>query len=225
MKQVIVISGGSSGLGRVIAEQLSGSNSVIILSPTKEKLAGVAGEIGCDYRVCDIANNDQVTEVVNSIIDDYSRIDCLINCSGLYTIGPIEENSAEDIQKTVNINVTGTLLLTRAVIPTMKNNKRGTIITIIDQGGLYGRSNQVVHRTTKFAQSGMVKSMQSELSPSGIRVMGIYPGKIATTEQMGTDAYFDDAIDNKEVAKLVGYILSTDTSVVFPEVGIKHIDN
>jgi len=109
----------------------------------------------------------------------------------------------------------------------MKKRKSGLIINIVSQAGLYGKAERSVYTASKFALTGFTKCMQPELAPFGIRVTGLYPGKMNTSffEKVGIKKGTEDAADPEKVAETIKYIIEADENIVFPEVGIKHIDN
>jgi len=83
MKKVIVITGGSDGLGKTLTEHLSKENDVIIFATNKEKLIDMANDNNCNYKVCDVSNYSLVEKCINEIIEKYGKIDILINNAGL----------------------------------------------------------------------------------------------------------------------------------------------
>ena len=85
MNKIIVITGGSDGLGKAIAKQLS-NEKVIIVSNNEDKLIGVSKELNCDYKVCDVTDYNQVENTINGIIDEYGKIDVLINIMGVIVL-------------------------------------------------------------------------------------------------------------------------------------------
>lgn len=227
MQKIVVISGGSSGLGKAMAASISSDHRVIILSPNKAKVSPVARAIGCDFEVCDIGSYKSVRTAIKNIIGKYKKIDCLINNAGIWIEGELMENSADRVQEVMRINATGTILLTKEVIPQMKKQKQGLIIMINSQGGLYGKAERSVYTASKWALTGFTKSLQMELSKYGIRVTGLYPGKMKTNlfKRIGIKKDMADALEPEEVARLVKFILSLPSHVVLPEVGVKHIKN
>ena len=84
MKKVILISGGSDGLGRVVAEYLAKEYHVVILSPSVKKLTKVAKELAVDCVVADVTDYNSLQNVVKQIVEKYGRIDCLINNAGVW---------------------------------------------------------------------------------------------------------------------------------------------
>lgn len=225
MKKVVVISGGGDGLGKEIAKTLSPNNIVVILIRKKDQAVKVSSEIGCSFEICDVTDPKQIENAVQNIIKKHKKIDCVVNNAGVWIEGELEGNKAEDIKKAIEINTTGVIFLSKAVIPTMKKQKSGLIINIISQAGIYAKAKRTVYNASKWAITGFTKSLQPELADYGIRVTGIYPGKLSTRlfKKAGIEKDMIDAIGPDQVAKTIEFILSFDNSVVFPEVGIKHI--
>lgn len=220
--KTILISGGSDGLGKAMAAQLAQNHKVIILAQDAEKLQKAAEELGCDYQVCDVRDNAQIEQAAQKV----GAIDCLINNAGLWIQGPLEENDPQYIQKVLEVNTLGTINLTRAVLPAMKQQGSGLIINVISQGGLHAKANHSVYAASKWAITGFTKALQAELSPAGIGVTGLYPGKLKTDffAKAGIEKNMSNGLDVAAVAKTVEFIVEADSPAVFPEVGIKHID-
>lgn len=227
MKKVIVISGGTDGLGKSIAQTLSPKHTVVILSPHEDKLKNVSSELSCDYVICDVSSYSSCLEACNIIIKKYTRIDCLINNAGIWIEGDLESNDPDKIQEVVNTNTLGVIFLTKAVIQFMKKESKGLIINIISQAGLYAKSQRSIYTATKWAISGFTKCMQPELAQYGISVTGMYPGKMNTRmfEKMGIHKDMHDSLEPDDVARTIEFILTFDTNTNFPEIGIKNVHN
>ncbi len=227
MDKVVVISGGSDGIGYEIAKMLSKNNKVIILAKNKEKTEKASKTLACDYFVCDVSDYSAIAKAVEQITKKYKRVDCLVNNAGIWIEGPIDTNDPEQISSVINVNTLGTIYLTRAIVPQMKKQKEGIIINIISQAGIYASSERSVYSASKFAITGFTKSILPELSKFGIRVTGIYPGKMNTKlfEKVGIKKQMNNALEPSEIAKAVDFILSLDKKTVIPELGIKNIEN
>lgn len=225
MKKVIIISGGSDGLGRRIASVLAPRHHVLIVSARREKLEKVAQSLGCDYATCDVRDSAAVMQVVEGAYRKYGRIDCLINSAGIWIEGKLEENDPEKIRETLEVNTLGVILLTRAVVPFMKKQAHGLILNINSQNGLQGRSERSVYSASKWAITGFTKSLQLELAKHGITVTGIYPGKMKTKlfEKAGVQKDMSDGLEPDVVAKIVEFVVSLDSTVMLTELGVKHI--
>lgn len=227
-KKVVLITGGSDGLGKSVAKRLSDNNyRVIILSPTPDKLKTAAKELNCDYIVANVSDFSIMTLAVAEIIKKYGRLDCLVNNAGLWIEGELDNNNPEDIEKVIKVNNLGVLFASKAVIPQMKVQKSGLIININSQGGFYAKGERSVYSAAKWGITGFTKSLQSELAKYGIGVTGIYPGKMKTQmfEKMGIQKDMKDGLDPDEVAKVIEFLLNLNPLTVVPEIGIKYITN
>lgn len=227
MKKVIVISGGSSGLGKSIAKKLTKENVVVILSHDKEKIASAAREINCDYEVCDVRSYENCEQAVKRVVNKLGRIDCLINSAGLWIEGKLEENNSEKIQEVFEVNTLGTIFLTKAAVTLMKGKNSGLVINVISQAGFYARVERSVYTATKWAITGFTKAIQPELASYGIGITGLYPGMIQTElfEKAGVKKDMSNGLNPAEIARVVEFLLSFPPTTIFPEIGIKNINN
>jgi uncharacterized protein len=222
---VVVITGGSDGVGKEIARTLATEYTVVIIADSEEKLKNTALELKCDYTLCDVTNPKSIDDTVATILAKYQYIDCLVNSAGVWIEGEIETNSVEAIQKVIAVNTLGTVFFTRAVVHSMKDRKKGKIVNIISGAGLKAKPKRSVYTASKYAVTGFTESMQQELAPFGITVTGVYPGKLNTKlfEKQGITKLMDDALDPKEVAKTVSFILSLPDTTVIPKITVQHI--
>lgn len=223
MKKLILISGGSDGLGRAMAAKLSKRYRVVILSSDEEKTIRTAKEIGCDFCVVDVADYEQLRQAVVSIIKKYKKIDCLINNAGLWIEGSLETNDPERIKRVMDVNATGTIFLTRAVLPHMKKAKKGKIINVISQAGLYAKAERSVYNASKWAITGFTKSLAADLTGSGVTVSGFYPGAMKTKLfiKAGSKRDVSDAMKLPDVVRAIEFIMETPEALTIPELGIK----
>lgn len=221
--KTVLITGGSDGLGKAIAARLASKYKVVIVSTNEDKLKAVAEELGCAYKICDVRDYSQAARTIAEI----GAIDCLINNAGLWTQGPLDENDPERIHEVLEVNTLGVINMTKAVIPIMKQQQAGLIININSQAGLYAKAERGVYTASKWAITGFTKAIQPELAPHGIAVTGIYPGMMKTDmfNKMGIEKDMSKGLDTEEVAKTIEFLLSFDKPTMFPEIGIKHIDN
>ena len=227
MKKVIVITGASDGLGKTLTESLSKENNVIALATTEEKLQKVAEDNNCNYKVCDVSDYHQVEKCTNEIIEEFGKIDILINNAGLWIQEKLEENDEKRIHDVIDVNLLGVIYMTKAVIPIMKKNQDGIIININSQAGINHKAERVVYNASKWGVTGFSKSLQDEVAKYGIRVTDILPGMLKTDmfNKMNIKKNMENGLDTKEVARLVKFIIDTPKDVMIPEVGIKNINN
>lgn len=227
MKKVIVITGASDGLGKTLTESLSKENNVIALATTEEKLQKVAEDNNCNYKVCDVSDYHQVEKCTNEIIEEFGKIDILINNAGLWIQEELEENDEKRIHDVIDVNLLGMIYMTKAVIPIMKKNQDGIIININSQAGINHKAERVVYNASKWGVTGFSKSLQDEVAKYGIRVTDILPGMLKTDmfNKMNIKKNMENGLDTKEVARLVEFIIDTPKDVMIPEIGIKNINN
>ena len=227
MKKTIVITGGSDGLGKTLATTLSNDNNVIILATNEEKLKNVADQINCKYKVCDVRDYNTVENIINDIVNEFGKIDVLINNAGLWIQEELDSNDSERIQAVVDVNFLGVINCSKAVIPSMKQNKDGLIININSQAGINHKAERVVYNATKWGVTGFTKSLQDELAKYGIRVTNVMPGMMKTDmfKKLNIEKNMANGVDTKEVARLISFIIDTPADVMIPEVGIKNINN
>ena len=227
MKKVIVITGGSDGLGKTLTSFLSKDNDVIILATNEDKLKGVASENNCEYKVCDVKDYTLIESTIEDIINKFGKIDVLINNAGLWIQEELDYNESDRIHSVVDVNLLGVINCSKAVIPFMKQNKTGLIININSQAGINHKAERVVYNATKWGVTGFSKSLQDEVAKYGIRVTNVMPGMMKTDmfSKMNIEKNMANGVDTKEVARLIQFIIDTPSDVMIPEVGIKNINN
>lgn len=221
---VILITGGSDGLGKVIAQHLNASHKVVILSRNQEKLEKTAAEIGCQWVQADVTQPSEVAEAVREVLTWHPQIDVLINCAGRLIDGLLENYEPYEIEQVIQVNILGVMYMTRAVLPRMKLLGKGKIITIGSQAGLRGRKSRSVYTATKWAVRGFSASLQEEVAQNGISVSVINPGLMQTDllKKAGvTGESLETGLHPDSVAALVKVIVESPESVTIPELGVK----
>ncbi len=187
--KIVVVTGGGQGIGRCIAAEYAKRKAVVVIcSRTKPDLDKAAEEIRssgghCKAYAADVSDARKLKQFFDDVIKKYGRIDVLINCAGIYgPIGPLEENDMGQWEKTIQINLLGTVHCTRYVIPVMKKQGKGKIINLCG-GGVGGpdlKSNLSAYITSKAAIAGYTEAMANELRDYNIQVNAISPGAVNT---------------------------------------------
>jgi len=149
----------------------------------------------------------------------------LINNAGIWIEGFLEDNQFEQIKKTIEVNLLGSIYLTKLVIPIMKKQRSGDIVFINSQAGLTVKPKRSVYNATKWGLNGFSKSLQKELVSFNIRVFNIYPGKMKTSlfEKASVEKDLSDAFDPKYLAKLIKEVILLPKEIVVSELGIKNL--
>jgi short-subunit dehydrogenase len=176
MGKVILIAGGSSGIGKKCAEYLAGLGHTVY-GTSRQPITDIL-----TYTILqmDVTSTTSIHAAVKNVMDREKRIDVLINNAGIGIGGSIEEFSDEEIRKQFDTNFFGSLNMIREVIPYMRKNNNGLIINISSLGGIMGLPFQGIYSATKFAIEGLSEALRMELHHTGIKVVLINPGDFKT---------------------------------------------
>ncbi|WP_458721425.1 SDR family oxidoreductase [Candidatus Nitrosocosmicus sp. R] len=185
--KVIIITGASSGIGYRTALTLSGEGATIVagarrvdkLESLKQAVKAQNGEILINQ--LDVTKREECTNLANSAIDKYGRIDVLINNAGLMPLSFVKNLKIDEWDRMVDVNIKGVLYSTASVIPHMLANKSGHIVNISSIAGRLVFPAGSVYCATKHAVTAFSEGLRQELSQrSNIRVTCIEPGVVAT---------------------------------------------
>ena len=182
-----VVTGGSVGLGFAMAAGLASAGANIMLV-NRNAGAGnkAAKELSSDYGTkiisfsADVSDESKIEAMAQSAFSAFGQIDILINSAGINIRGPINELKLADFSKVMDINVTGTWLCSKAVIPYMKKKGSGKIINLASTLGLVGLANRTPYASSKGAIVQMTRALALELAPFNINVNAICPGPFLT---------------------------------------------
>lgn len=183
VQRVWCVTGASRGLGREIAlAALASGDAVVATARSKDSLQQAfpdAGERLLTVQL-DVRDEASAAAVVEAALAHFGRIDVLVNNAGYGLVGAIEESSARQVSEIFSTNVDGLLNVTRAVLPVMRQRRRGCIVNISSQGGFAAALGSGVYAATKFAVEGLSEALSLELRPFGIDVMIVEPGVFRT---------------------------------------------
>jgi NADP-dependent 3-hydroxy acid dehydrogenase YdfG len=188
MNKTIFITGATSGFGKAIAEKFAAENwNCIITGRRKERLDEIGSALSSNQNIkilpliFDVSKRDEVLTAVNNLKDEWRNIDVLVNNAGLAAgREPIDEGSLDDWEAMIDTNVKGLLYASKAIIPLMKENKRGHIINIGSTAGKEVYKDGNVYCASKFAVNAISQAQRIDLLPHKIKVTCINPGAAET---------------------------------------------
>ncbi|TQC44609.1 SDR family oxidoreductase [Rhodococcus sp. WS4] len=179
--KVVIVTGGSSGLGRATAELMVAEGAKVVIAdvnplPGKE----VAAEIGADFVQTDVGDSAAVVALVDGVKERFGGLDVMCNNAGVVTNVPLLDTTDGDFERMVAVNFGGAFYGTRAAGRVMAEQGHGVIVNTASNGGWCPTEGMAVYGGTKAAIVSMSKSCAIELAPKGVRVNTISPGTMLT---------------------------------------------
>lgn len=176
-----LVTGGSSGIGREIAHQLTQRGAkVVICGRDREKLDAVASEIGAVGIAADVSVEEQAVSLVGETIARLGDYNVLVNNAGFGSFAPLLETTAAEMERVFATNVLGAMVVARESARWFVKRNRGNIINISSSAGRRGFAGGTAYVASKFALSGMTECWRAELRKSNVRVMQIDPSEVQT---------------------------------------------
>ena len=182
-KKVWFITGCSTGLGRDLAEVLLDQGYRVVATARRlDSIADLAERFPDKARIAalDVTDRDQISAAVEKAIEEFGRIDVLVNNAGYGLLGAIEEPSTDQIRAQFDTNVFGAVDVMRAVLPQMRRQKSGHILNMSSVAGFIASGSAGYYAATKFALEALSEALAQESADHGIRVTIVEPGPFRT---------------------------------------------
>jgi len=234
MDKVILITGASSGIGEGIARELGNAGAKVLLGARRlERIEAIAAEISnhggiAEARELDVTNRVSMAEFVQTALDNWGRVDVLINNAGIMPLSPLAAGKQDEWERTIDVNIKGVLWGIGAVLPVMEAQGYGQIINLGSIGALSVVPTAAVYCASKFAVRAISDGLRQENSK--IRVTCVNPGvvesELASTithaETMAVmDAYRTVALKPADIARAVRHVIEAPESVDTTEITIR----
>lgn len=191
--KTVLITGGSRGLGLVMAREFAREGSRLVLCARDEQELDRARldleERGAEVMAvtCDITNQHDVKAMIAAIYPRFGAVDVLVNNAGVIQVGPLEVMTREDFELAIQAHFWGPLNTIMAVLPSMREKRSGRIVNISSIGGKVSVPHLVPYSASKFALVGLSKGLRAELMKDGIKVTTVCPGLMRTGSPRNAD--------------------------------------
>ena len=197
--QVWFITGVSSGIGNAIATQALQAGTSVVGTVRHENQVSEFEKLSPENAIAvkmDIAHPEQIKSGIQAAIDKFGKIDVLVNNAGYGIVGALEETSDEEARRLFNTNFFGTFEVTKAVLPIMRQQRSGRIITLSAIAGFTGFPGFALYGASKFAIEGLHESLAKEVQPLNIKVTlitaGVFRTRFAGSSLQFTEKVIDD---------------------------------
>lgn len=220
----ILITGGSSGIGKAAAKLLSENGAkVAITGRDKSKLEKAALETGSFAIHADASKPEEIDLTIKAILEKFGGLDVLVNNAGIGEFPTLEELTVESFVRVYSVNVFGAAMMAKAAAEIFKKQNYGNIINIASTASLKGFARGTVYSSSKFALRSMTECWQAELRPFNIRVMQVNPSEVPTA--FGSESRKERVEEQKkltslEIAHTIKAMLEMDERGMIPEVSV-----
>ena len=221
---VALVTGGSEGIGRAIAEALMHQGCMVTITGRREEvLKDTAEELGLDWIVGDVGNETDAVRTVSSVIERHGRLDILVNNAGYGMFKPLVDTTLDELKDMYQTNVFGTFLMAREAAKQFIKQGSGELINISSTSSLKGSSGRTAYGSSKFALRGMTECWRDELRRHDVRVMLVNPSEVMTdfAAKAGVERERSDKkLRPKEIADAIVGALKVDARGFIPEFSV-----
>jgi 3-oxoacyl-[acyl-carrier protein] reductase len=181
--QVAIVTGGGQGIGLAIAEEIVAHGGRVLVADIDggraEEAVAPLGEAATAL-ACDVTSERDQSAIVQACLNQFGRVDLLVNNAGVTRDGYIAKLSEADFDLVVDVSLKGAWLGTRAVAPLLRKQGSGAIVNVSSLSGKIGNPGQTNYSAAKAGLIGLTKAAAKELGPSGVRVNAVQPGLVRT---------------------------------------------
>ncbi len=233
--ELAVVTGASSGIGAAVARALSASGRrVLLLARRAERLDALEVPHALTAAV-DVTDEAAVADAIDSAEVAHGPVEVLVNCAGVLHLSPFLTQPVETWRRTLDVNVLGTVIPIRAVLPGMVARGAGTIVNVSSVAGRHGFADHAAYCASKFAVEGLSASLRREVGPLGVRVLVVAPGVADTELGRGTSdeaavarkaafaGSLDDGLDPDAVAAAIRHAVEAPPAAAWQEIVVTHV--
>lgn len=224
--KVAIVTGGGRGLGQAICQMLGEAGAITIVADIQNDLAekvsqDIQQEGGKAQALqLDVSNAEQVESAIGQIVNQYGHLDILINNAGIDVTLPVDELTVQDWERIMAVNLNGPFIMSKTVIPYMKNQGSGHIVNIASTAAKRTWPNASAYHASKWGLLGFSHALHVEARPHNVKVTAVVAGGMRTPFLLDRFPDIDPIIlqDPKNVADTIRYVLMQPEETVIPEV-------
>ncbi len=237
----ILITGAASGLGKAIAKEIcSSENNLLLVDKNEKALEKVAKSLNQKYYVCDVASASDVEKLKKYVEKNFSNINVLINCAGVWNKGDLSKledkhfaklNKLEVIKNVIDTNTFGVIATTTVLSPILIKNGSGYIINISSQSAVETEEFCPVYNASKHGEYNYRKAVQRDLAKHNVKITDVCPGLMNTNlfknagDPLPNEVMETQGLNPKDVASAIKYLLELPHEITIPSLEIRHIKN
>lgn len=218
---VSLVTGGSEGIGRAIAEALKAQGALVtITGRDRKRLEGASGALGVAAIQGDVGREDDAARTVAEVVRKHGRLDLLVNNAGIGHFAPLVETELAPLEAVFRTNVLGAFLMAREAARQFVKQRSGHLVNISSTAGTKGFQGGTAYASSKFALRGMTECWREELRRSNVRVMLVNPSEVLTGFGGRAPAENPRKLRPKEIADAIVGALKVDDRGFLPEFSI-----
>jgi NAD(P)-dependent dehydrogenase (short-subunit alcohol dehydrogenase family) len=222
--QVAVVTGAGSGLGAAVSDALAAAGATVIGADLRpEQVAprrDAAGDGSVEPIALDVSSEGSARDAISLVLDRYGRIDVLVNNAGIDRTASVEELEVDEWDRVLRVNLRGPFLLSKLVMPGMREARRGHVVNIVSTAAKRAWPNAAAYHASKWGLLGFTHALHTEARPHGVKVTAVVAGGMRTPFLLDRfpDIDVDTLQDPRNVAATVRFVLTQPPETVIPEV-------
>jgi NADP-dependent 3-hydroxy acid dehydrogenase YdfG len=233
--KVAIVTGASDGIGKQVALKLAKEGvNLALIARNEQRLNEVKneclqmGSAKVESYVCDLKLKDNIKNTVEKIKSDFGNVQILLNIAGVWQKeGQLDEATPENIEDVISTNLTGVIIITNLILPTLRRQEESAIINVSSHSGIEAKNGQSIYCASKWGVTGFNESLRLDLKGSNVRVAGLYQGGTHTglfekANDPRDAEQFDKFTEPTDLADVIIFMLSRPPKIWLHDVRVEY---